>query len=311
MDLWKNYIHLLTQGNFRALARVISLVENEVNGYENLLMQLKPSPSRIIGITGAPGAGKSSLADALISEMINDKKKIGVLCVDPSSPFNKGALLGDGIRMSEWYNHPCVFIRSLSSKGSLGGLNPKMIEMSEIMKNAGFDYVIIETVGVGQSEVDIAALADITIVMLVPEGGDVIQTMKAGLMEVADIFVINKYDRPGAENFYNSLKQMLGPAFNKTSKRIPVLKTIASKKEGISELYKKINEWEFDIDSTQKINLITEKAWSLIQNQKMKGIDREEMKKEISTKLAQPDFNLYLFAKKYYEETLTTEGKNT
>jgi LAO/AO transport system kinase len=292
----ENIIH---QKDFKSLARTISLIENEAPGYEDILLNLKPSSSKIIGITGAPGAGKSSLADALIEEIIHDKKKVGVLCVDPSSPFNKGALLGDRIRMSEWYNHPNVFIRSLASKGSLGGLHPKIIEISDVMKSAGFDYVIIETVGVGQSEVDIAALADITIVMLVPEGGDIIQTMKAGLMEVADIFVINKFDRPGAQNFYNSLKQMLSPVFKKTSKQIPVIKTVASEKEGVSELYKKINEWHFDDQSKQKINLLTEKIWSLIQNEKMKNLDKEKMKIKISQAASKPDFNIYSFAKKY------------
>jgi LAO/AO transport system kinase len=293
--------NIINQIDFKSIARSISLVENEVPGYEDILLNLKPSSSKIIGITGAPGAGKSSLVDALIAEMINDKKKIGVLCVDPSSPFNKGALLGDRIRMSEWYNHPNVFIRSLASKGSLGGLHPKIIEISDVMKSAGFDYVIIETVGVGQSEVDIAALADITIVMLVPEGGDIIQTMKAGLMEVADIFVINKFDRPGAQNFYNSLKQMLSPVFKKTSKQIPVIKTVASEKEGVSELYKKINKWHFDDQSQQKINLLTEKIWSLIQNEKMRNLDKEKMKIEISQAASKPDFNMYFFAKKYGE----------
>jgi LAO/AO transport system kinase len=292
----------INQKDFKSLARSISLIENEAPGYEDLLLSLKPSSSKIIGITGAPGAGKSSLADGLIGEMINDKKKIGVLCVDPSSPFNKGALLGDRIRMSEWYNHPNVFIRSLASKGSLGGLHPKIIEISDVMKSAGFDYVIIETVGVGQSEVDIAALADITIVMLVPEGGDIIQTMKAGLMEVADIFVVNKFDRPGAQNFYNSLKQMLSPVFKKMSKQIPVIKTVASEKEGIAELYKTINEWHFDDQSQQKINLLTEKIWALIQNEKMKNFDKEKMKIELSKAASKPDFNMYSFAKKCAEK---------
>ncbi|MEO6904976.1 MAG: methylmalonyl Co-A mutase-associated GTPase MeaB [Ginsengibacter sp.] len=287
--------------DFKILARSISLIENETNNYKEILFNLKPSSSKIIGITGAPGAGKSSLADALIGEMINDNNKVGVLCVDPSSPFNKGALLGDRIRMSEWYNHPNVFIRSLASKGSLGGLHPKIIEISDVMKSAGFDYVIIETVGVGQSEVDIAALADITIVMLVPEGGDIIQTMKAGLMEVADIFLINKFDRPGAQNFYNSLKQMLSPVFKKMSKQIPVIKTVASEKEGVSELYKKINDWQFDDQSQQKINLLTEKIWSLIQNGKMKNFDKEKMKIDISKAAFNPDFNMYSFAKEYEE----------
>ena len=182
MILLEDQNKIFKQGDYKTLSRSISLIENESPGYEDLLMQLKPSSAKIIGITGAPGAGKSSLTDSLIGEMIRDKKKVGVLCVDPSSPFNKGALLGDRIRMSEWYNHPDVFIRSLASRGSLGGLHPKIIEIADLMKSSGFDYIIIETVGVGQSEVDIAGLADITVVMLVPEGGDVIQTMKAGLM---------------------------------------------------------------------------------------------------------------------------------
>ena len=292
----------ISEKDFRTLARTISLVEHESEGYEELLLQLKSSKATIIGITGAPGAGKSSLVDSLIGEMINDKKKVGVLCVDPSSPFNKGALLGDRIRMSEWYNHPDVFIRSLASKGSLGGLHPKIIEITDVMKDAGFDYIIIETVGVGQSEVDIAALADITIVMLVPESGDVIQTMKAGLMEVADIFVINKCDRPGADHFYNALKQMLGPANNKTSGRIPILKTIASEKKGISELYKKIVDSETGLQSEQKIDLIAEKAWTLLQVQAMKEYDKDEMKEELSNALKEQGFSIYVFAKKYYEK---------
>ncbi|HEY5464455.1 MAG TPA: methylmalonyl Co-A mutase-associated GTPase MeaB [Hanamia sp.] len=299
MNFEKNHITQFNNRDFKTLARSISLIENETNGYEDLLLKLKPSSAKIIGITGAPGSGKSSLTDALIGEMINDKKKVGVLCVDPSSPFNKGALLGDRIRMSEWYNHPDVFIRSLASKGSLGGLHPKIIEIAEVMKSAGFDYVIIETVGVGQSEVDIASLADITIVMLVPEGGDIIQTMKAGLMEIADIFVVNKFDRPGAQNFYNALKQMVGHVFNKTSNQIPILKTIASAKEGISELYKKIDEWKFDKPTKQKIELLTEKIWSIIQNQKMKEFDKETLKSEIEKAVSKPDFNMYVFAKKY------------
>jgi LAO/AO transport system kinase len=292
-------IELLKQGDFKTLSRTISLIENEIKDYENLLMQLQLSSAKIIGITGAPGSGKSSLVDALIGEMVNDKKKVGVLCVDPSSPFNKGALLGDRIRMSEWYNHPDVFIRSLASKGSLGGLHPKIIEITDVMKSADFDYIIIETVGVGQSEVDIAALADITVVVLVPEGGDVIQTMKAGLMEVADIFIINKYDRPDASAFYNNLKQMLTPVFHHSIKEIPVLKTIASQKEGVKELYAIIEGWEYDENKTQQIELMTDKVWSIIQNKKMKEINKDELKKDLSEAASKPGFNMYQFAEKY------------
>lgn len=290
----------LKQGDFKTISRTISLVENEVPGYEDILKQLQSSPTKIIGITGAPGAGKSSLVDALISQIIKDQKKVAVLCVDPSSPFNKGALLGDRIRMSEWYNHPNVFIRSLASKGSLGGLHPKIIEITDVLKGADFDYIIIETVGVGQSEVDIASFADITIVVLVPEGGDVIQTMKAGLMEVADIFVVNKFDRPDAAIFYNNLKQMLAPAFHYSAKEIPVLKTIASQKEGVKDLYTIISGWEYDKDKKQQIELITEKVWSIIQNKKMKEINKDELKKELSEVASRPEFNMYQFAEKYY-----------
>jgi LAO/AO transport system kinase len=292
-------VKLLNQADFKTLSRSISLVENEVPGYEDLLMQLKPSSAKIIGITGAPGAGKSSLADALIGEVIRDGKKVAVVCVDPSSPFNRGALLGDRIRMSEWYNHPDVFIRSLASKGSLGGLHPKIVEITDVIKGAAFDYVIIETVGIGQSEVDIAAFADITIVMLVPEGGDIIQTMKAGVMEVANIFVINKYDRPDADNYYNNLKQMLAPVFNRSQKKIPVLKTIALQKEGVHELYNIIAGWEFEPGSSKKVELLTEKVWSIIQSKKMKEINKAELKKELSVAATKPGFNMYHFAEKY------------
>ncbi len=304
---------ILLEGDFHSLARFISLVENEADGYENFLKQLTSSSTKIIGVTGAPGSGKSSLVDALIGEMVNEQKRVGVLCVDPSSPFNRGALLGDRIRMSEWYNHSDVFIRSLASKGSLGGLHPKIIEITDVMKAAAFDYIIIETVGVGQSEVDIAALADITIVMLVPEGGDIIQTMKAGLMEVADIFVVNKYDRPDADSYYHSLKQMLAPVFHNSQKEIPILKTIASpkvrkdslgecsrtKKVGVAELYKIITAWKFDELPTQKLELITEKVWSIIQNKKMKKIDKEKLREDLLKEISKPDFNMYHFAEKY------------
>ncbi len=288
-----------TKIDFKTLSRAISYIENEVADYEKLLLQSIPSPSKIIGITGAPGAGKSSLADALVGEIIRDKKKVAVLCIDPSSPFNRGALLGDRIRMSEWYNHPDVFIRSLANKGSLGGLHPKIIEITELLKGAAFDYIIIETAGVGQSEVDIAALADITVIMLVPEGGDVIQTMKAGLMEVADIFVINKYDRPDAASYYNNLKQMLAPVFSRSQKEIPVLKTIAAQKEGVAELYAIISAWEFEAQLSGKIELLAERVWSIIQNKKMKDINKTELKEKLSAAVTKPGFNMYHFAETY------------
>lgn len=281
--MWHQLLKEIQKGNTKSLARSISLIENETAGYEKLMQSLQPKHSaKIIGITGPPGAGKSTLTDALIGEMVKKEKRVGVLCVDPSSPFNLGSLLGDRIRMSAWYNNPDVFIRSLATRGSLGGLHPKIIEISDVMKAAGFDYIIIETVGVGQSEVEIAGLADVTIVVLVPEGGDVIQTMKAGLMEIADIFVVNKSDRPDAETFVNNLKMMLAPVFHKADVEIPVLKTVASEKKGIDELFsaiiKKLNEV---INSDKKYFLLAEKAFYIIQKRRMNDVKKQELFEKI------------------------------
>ena len=285
--------------NPRALARAISLVENEAPGYESILFDLPATKARLIGITGAPGSGKSSLTDSLIAEMISDGKTVAVLCVDPSSPFNKGAVLGDRIRMSKWYEHPSVFIRSLASRGSLGGLHPHIIEISDLVQSSGFDYVIIETVGVGQSEVDIAALADTTVVVLVPEGGDVIQTMKAGLMEIADVFVVNKSDRPGADTYYNTLKKMIGPRMGEKPKNIPVLKTIATSGEGVNQLYLNVKDHGEDNDVEKRVELLTHKAWLIIQQQKMRSVDKDLLREKIAAERGDPKFNIYRFARSY------------
>ena len=286
----------IKQGDAKSLARAISIIENEAKGYEELLLSLDQNQeTKIIGITGAPGVGKSTLTDALISALINEGKKIGVLCIDPSSPFNLDALLGDRIRMSEWYNHQDVFIRSLASRGNLGGLNPKIIEITELMMAASFDYIIIETVGVGQSEIEIAGLADTTIVVLVPEAGDEIQTMKAGLMEIADIFVVNKSDRPGADMFVKNLNMMLSPAFKK-ERKIPIIKTVAHERQGVHELIGAVKSLQStEKNDEKKLWLLAEQAFHLIQARKMDGIQKNQLKKMIEALIRKENFNLYRF----------------
>jgi LAO/AO transport system kinase len=296
--MWQQLKDQLVSGDIKSLARSISLVENEVEGYEEFMQSLPANNSNnIIGITGPPGAGKSTLTDALIGALVADGKRVAILCVDPSSPFNLGALLGDRIRMSEWFNNPSVYIRSLASRGSMGGLNPKIIEITEIIKTANFDYIIIETVGVGQSEIEIAGLADTTIVVLVPESGDEIQTMKAGLMEIADIFVVNKSDRPGADIFVKNLRQMLAPAFQNHQHEIPILQTIADQKKGINELKEKIINSKNTLNTERKHWLLAEKAYQLIKSKRMRDIDKTMLRNKIET--AGDNLNLYGFIKSF------------
>ncbi len=294
--MWQDLLLQIQTGDTKALARAISLVENEQPGYETLLQSLPSSPAKIIGITGPPGAGKSTLVDSVIGLLVAAGKKVGVLCVDPSSPFNLGALLGDRIRMSDWYTHPNVFIRSLATRGSMGGLHPKIIEIADLMKAFQFDHIIVETVGVGQSEIEIAGLADVTVVVVVPEAGDEVQTMKAGLMEIADVFVVNKADRPDADMFVKHLRLMLAPAFSKHYNEVPVLKTTASQKEGVKELLDIIlHQLQKAHLTDKKFWLLAERAYYLIEQKRMKGVDKAVLKKEIENSYQKGNFNLYKF----------------
>jgi LAO/AO transport system kinase len=296
---WEHLYAKAQQHDVRSIARCISMIENEGKGYQDLLKSL-PANSKcaVIGITGPPGAGKSTLTDGLIAQFVSKGKKVAVLCVDPSSPFNLGALLGDRIRMSEWYTDPNVYIRSLATRGSLGGLHPRIIEITEFLKSLSFDLVIVETVGVGQSEVEIAGLADITVVVLVPEAGDEIQTMKAGLMEIADIFVVNKSDRPQAEQFVKYLEVLA----HSSGKDIPVIKTVASEKKGLAELAITIEQrLEHLTHSERKYWLLAERAYHLIRTDRMKDISKDMLRENIRQAMNQNSFNLYSYIQSYFQ----------
>jgi LAO/AO transport system kinase len=301
--MWDQLLQQIALSEPKALARSISLVENEVDGYEEFLGKLPVGHAAVTGITGPPGAGKSTLVDALIHQWVLAGKKVGVLCIDPSSPFNLGAVLGDRIRMSDWYNHPHVFIRSLATRGSLGGLHPHIIEITALMQAAGFDHIIVETVGVGQSEIEIAGLADTTVVVVVPEAGDEVQTMKAGLMEIADIFVVNKSDRPEADTFVRNLRLMLAPAFHQTTTAIPVIKTIATDKTGLAELATAIEQHQQEVHHSERKDwLLTERAWKLIQQHRMKGINKQVLKDKIASLRSKGTFNLFSFIHSYTQQ---------
>jgi len=212
-----------TAGKKPALARVVSVVENHRDGFDALLATLhaRIGRGRRIGITGPPGAGKSTLTSALVAAYRSAGLSVGVIAVDPTSPFTGGALLGDRIRMESVALDPGVFIRSMATRGSLGGLAEATGEVADVLDAFGTERIIIETVGVGQSELDVSRNADSTVVVLVPESGDSIQTLKAGLMEIADIFVVNKADRPGADRLRNELELMLGLRSGETLKNVP------------------------------------------------------------------------------------------
>lgn len=298
----------LQLGDFQALARAITIVENDLEGSKKLLESLSIRDVPLIGITGPPGAGKSSLVNSLIGFLLSEKKnfKIGVVSVDPTSPFNFGSLLGDRIRMAEHFNHPNVFIRSIATRGSLGGLSEKIMEITDVMKAAFFDFLFVETVGVGQSEVEIAGLADTTIVVLVPEAGDEVQTMKAGLMEIADIFVVNKADHVDADRFATNLKTLAASRMN-NEWQIPIVKTVATGNEGVKELAEQIQKHhESGMPNERKVYLLAEKVWRIIAKEKMNHVSRKNIFDQLQNQLSvktplekESDFNLYRFAKQF------------
>jgi LAO/AO transport system kinase len=238
----------LRSGDPRALARAISIVENRTPGWLELLKALFPhtGKARIVGLTGAPGAGKSTLVDQLAKYYRKENQTVGIIAVDPTSPYTGGAILGDRIRMQDHHADPGIYIRSMATRGSLGGLARATADAATVFDASGRNMVMIETVGVGQDEVDIVRLADVTVVILVPGMGDDVQTIKAGIMEIADIFVINKSDHPGAERVEREVRMMQSLATRHNNDRWtpPIVKTVAIEGGGTEELAKAIANYE-------------------------------------------------------------------
>ncbi len=256
-----NLVKEILKGNPRAIARAISLAENDSQPFQEIIKKIFPYSGRstVIGITGAPGSGKSTLVDQIIPLLRKKGSKVGIVAVDPSSPFSGGAILGDRIRMMRHSTDPGVFIRSMATRGRLGGLAKATGDAITILEAGGKDSILIETVGVGQDEVEIVKLADIIVVVLFPGSGDDIQIFKAGIMEIADIFVINKADSPEADRIERQLKAVLELGY-KNQKPIPVIKTVATEGRGVERLMSEINR----LISAQNLNQRIDRRKKLI-----------------------------------------------
>ncbi len=308
-SLDKLFINKIISSDKRSIAKALTKVENEEAGSESLLKELYKFTGKAhrIGITGPPGAGKSTLTNCLVKLMAGKGLKVGVIAVDPTSPYTGGALLGDRIRMQEIGLLENVFIRSMATRGSLGGLCKSVVEACDVMDASGKDFIIIETVGVGQSELDIAQTADTTIVVLVPESGDSVQAMKAGLMEIADIFVLNKSDREGADGVAATLRNIihLKPP-SRYGWTINVLKTTGSQNKGTEELMDEILKHKEHLEETGFIKIkrkeqLTKKILDLVNNKLEIKFWNDKRRKELNEEIeliTDRKTDLYTFVEK-------------
>ena len=290
MSLSKDEIKLvddMLRGERVALGRLMTLAESRHSSLPDILGRINSSSydSYVIGITGPPGAGKSTITDKLIAHYRESSKKVGVIAVDPSSPFSGGSILGDRVRMHAHSMDDGVFIRSLSTRGTSGGLARSVSEMIKLYGAFGMDYVIVETVGVGQTELDIMDIADTVVVVLVPEAGDTIQTMKAGLMEIADIFVVNKADREGAKVLVAEIQSIISMKSYKDGWEPPVLLTSAHTNTGIDDLKNKVEEHRDYLHSSGRFDEIRDKR----KEDEFSSIIKENIEREIGEKLKSKD----------------------
>ncbi|MBI5376692.1 MAG: methylmalonyl Co-A mutase-associated GTPase MeaB [Candidatus Schekmanbacteria bacterium] len=248
-------------GELRAIAKILTAIEDEREGWIELIKELHPYSGRayVLGITGIPGAGKSTLTDKIITHLRRENdSKVAVIAVDPSSPFSGGAILADRIRMHEHFLDEKVFIRSMATRGCLGGLSKKTVDVAGVLDASGFDWVVIETVGVGQDEIDVVKVADTTVVVFAPGTGDEMQAMKAGIMEIGDIFVVNKADNDGAEKLERELNAILDLSSSRRKESnwdVPVVKTIGTTGEGVDKLISTVMEHRKYLESMHNIRL--------------------------------------------------------
>ncbi len=289
----QQWVERIRGGDLRALARAITAVENRQDHAAGLMKALFPHSGNagILGFTGAPGAGKSTLVDGVAREYRKANKTVGIVAIDPTSPFSGGAILGDRIRMQGHYADPGIFIRSMATRGSLGGLARTTADVTSILDASGRDLVLIETVGVGQDEVDIVKLADVTVVVLVPGMGDDVQSIKAGIMEIADVFVINKADRDGAERVEREIRALQGLALRHDSWIPPIVKTVASNGDGIPELVAKIEEYRGYLNKSEAGHQKRVENWrnrliEMLRDALMERVEREHLGNGMARKFA-------------------------
>ncbi|SES93657.1 LAO/AO transport system kinase [Natronincola peptidivorans] len=303
----------LLKGDKRAAARLITMVENNDKDAIDVLSTIykHTGKAKVVGITGPPGAGKSTLTDKLVKRLRQENKTVGIIAVDPTSPFTGGSILGDRIRMSDLNTDPGVFIRSMGTRGHLGGLSKATLGAVKILDAYGLDYILIETVGVGQSEVDIVKAADTVVMVMVPGLGDDIQAIKAGIMEIGDVFIINKADREGADRTKTEIQMMLD--FNHGDWRPPVTKVVAIKNEGIEELVENLQEHENYLERTGKgierrISNSEMEILHLTQQSLMsKVLDNNKNKNEIRSfaeKVAKRETDPYTISNKIIEQII-------